>query len=86
MSDNTSQEGYTIKIEAIKEFRFLCYELSTKDFNKEFLSFGQNFKFGPHVQYLSPAPLYHAAPMAYNMVTTMFGGTSLILDKFDAIK
>jgi len=41
---------------------------------------------GPHVQYLSPAPLYHAAPMAYNMVNTMFGGTSLIMDKFDAVK
>lgn len=49
-------------------------------------SIGQNFKFGPHVQYLSPAPLYHAAPMAYNMVNTMFGGTSYILDKFDALK
>ncbi len=49
-------------------------------------SIGQNFKFGPHVQYLSPAPLYHAAPMAYNMVNTMFGGTSYIMDKFDALK
>jgi fatty-acyl-CoA synthase len=49
-------------------------------------SIGHNFKFGPHVQYLSPAPLYHAAPMAYNMVNSMFGGTSLIMNKFEAAK
>ena len=47
---------------------------------------GQTFKFGPHVKYLSPAPLYHAAPLAYNMVNMIFGGTSYIMGKFDAEK
>ena len=41
-------------------------------------SMGQNFKFGPHVTYLSPAPLYHAAPLAFNMVNMMYGGTSIM--------
>ena len=33
--------------------------------------------------YLSPAPLYHAAPLRYNMMTVVFGGTSVIMEKFD---
>ncbi len=50
------------------------------------IAIGQTFKFGPHVKYLSPAPLYHAAPLAYNMVNMIFGGTSYIMSKFDAEK
>ncbi|MCB1412366.1 MAG: acyl-CoA synthetase [Xanthobacteraceae bacterium] len=34
--------------------------------------------------YLSPAPLYHAAPLRFNMMATTFGGTSIIMEKFDA--
>jgi len=49
-------------------------------------SIGETFKYGPHTIYLSPAPLYHAAPFYYNIVTMMFGGTSIIMDKFDAEK
>lgn len=49
-------------------------------------SMGASFKFGPHVVYLSPAPLYHAAPFYYNIVTMMFGGTSIIMDRFDPEK
>ena len=33
--------------------------------------------------YLSPAPLYHAAPLAYNCVVNTLGGTSIIMEKFD---
>ena len=47
-------------------------------------SIGQNFQYGPHVSYLSPAPLYHAAPLSYNIVNMMFGGTSIIMERFDA--
>jgi long-chain acyl-CoA synthetase len=36
-----------------------------------------------HVRYLSPAPLYHAAPLRYNMAVTRLGGTSVIMEKFD---
>ncbi|MBR1155857.1 acyl-CoA synthetase [Bradyrhizobium sp. JYMT SZCCT0428] len=34
--------------------------------------------------YLSPAPLYHAAPLRFNMMATILGGTSIIMDSFDA--
>ncbi len=34
--------------------------------------------------YLSPAPLYHAAPFGFNMRTIRAGGTSVIMEKFDA--
>ncbi|HET7505186.1 MAG TPA: acyl-CoA synthetase [Kofleriaceae bacterium] len=34
--------------------------------------------------YLSPAPLYHAAPLRFNMAAIAIGGTSLIMESFDA--
>ncbi|MCW2354023.1 MULTISPECIES: acyl-CoA synthetase [Bradyrhizobium] len=34
--------------------------------------------------YLSPAPLYHAAPLRFNMMATVLGGTSVIMEHFDA--
>src|SRR6202023_3057601 len=34
--------------------------------------------------YLSPAPLYHAAPLRFNMMAITFGGTSIIMETFDA--
>lgn len=34
--------------------------------------------------YLSPAPLYHAAPLRYCMTFTRFGATLVIMEKFDA--
>lgn len=55
-----------------------------EDINPVFVSMGQNFGFGGHTIYLSPAPLYHAAPLAYNTVNMLYGGTSIILDRFDA--
>ena len=33
--------------------------------------------------YLSPAPLYHAAPLRYNLVTLLFGGTSVVMEDFN---
>ena len=36
--------------------------------------------------YLNPAPLYHAAPMVSHMVNMSFGGTSIIMERFDAQK
>jgi len=33
--------------------------------------------------YLSPAPLYHAAPLRFNMMVGAVGGTSVIMEKFD---
>lgn len=34
--------------------------------------------------YLSPAPLYHAAPLGFNLRTVRAGGTTVIMRKFDA--
>ena len=34
--------------------------------------------------YLSPAPLYHAAPLRFNMNVMRLGGTSVIMESFDA--
>ena len=34
--------------------------------------------------YLSPAPLYHAAPLRFNMMAISLGGTSIIMESFDA--
>ena len=34
--------------------------------------------------YLSPAPLYHAAPLRFNMTVGTLGGTSVIMESFDA--
>lgn len=34
--------------------------------------------------YLSPAPLYHAAPLRFNMMVGTLGGTSVIMESFDA--
>ena len=34
--------------------------------------------------YLSPAPLYHAAPLRFNMTVMRFGGTAVIMEHFDA--
>lgn len=35
-------------------------------------------------RYLSTAPLYHSAPLRYNMLVTRLGGTAIIMRKFDA--
>lgn len=41
--------------------------------------------FGLHKDcvYLSPAPLYHAAPLRWNLGVQSLGGTSIIMEKFD---
>ncbi len=41
------------------------------------------YKFGPGMMYLSPAPLYHAAPLRYCMSVHKFGGTVVVMEKFD---
>ncbi len=41
------------------------------------------YGFGPDMLYLSPAPLYHAAPLRYCMAAHRFGGTVVVMEKFD---
>lgn len=36
--------------------------------------------------YLSPAPLYHAAPLAFCMLTLHAGGTVIVMERFDALE
>ena len=43
------------------------------------------FGYGPDTRYLSPAPLYHAAPLRHSMVTIKMGGTVFVMDRFDAV-
>jgi long-chain acyl-CoA synthetase len=44
----------------------------------------QLYGFDASTVYLSPAPLYHTAPLKFNMTVLAAGGTSIILEKFDA--
>jgi long-chain acyl-CoA synthetase len=39
---------------------------------------------GPDSVYLSPAPLYHAAPLGWSMAVHKLGGTVVLMQKFDA--
>ncbi|MEU4418143.1 acyl-CoA synthetase [Nocardia salmonicida] len=46
--------------------------------------FGPLYAFEPHSVYLSPAPLYHAAPLRFGGVVNALGGTLVVMEKFDA--
>ncbi|MGB1188830.1 MAG: acyl-CoA synthetase [Pseudomonadales bacterium] len=39
----------------------------------------------PTTRYLSTAPLYHSAPLRYNLMVSRLGGTAVIMPKFDAL-
>lgn len=41
------------------------------------------YGFGPDMRYLSPAPLYHAAPLRYCMAAQRFGGTVVVVERFE---
>src|SRR5215470_1453146 len=38
----------------------------------------------PDTVYLSPAPLYHAAPLRFTLMSGFLGGTAVIMEAFDA--
>ena len=44
------------------------------------------YGFGEDTVYLSPAPMYHAAPLAYSLVVQRCGGTVLMMPRFDALE
>jgi fatty-acyl-CoA synthase len=46
--------------------------------------FGALFGYGPDTVYLSPAPVYHAAPLRYTGVIHALGGTVVLMQRFDA--
>jgi long-chain acyl-CoA synthetase len=41
------------------------------------------YGFGPDTVYLSPAPLYHAAPLRFCMTVMRYGGTAVVMEHFD---
>ncbi len=43
----------------------------------------KRFGMGPDTVYLSPAPLYHAAPLRYTMGVQRLGGTVIVMPHFD---
>jgi len=45
--------------------------------------FGPLYGFGPDTVYLSPAPVYHAAPLRFGGVVHALGGTVVLMEKFD---
>ena len=42
------------------------------------------YKFREEMVYLSPAPLYHAAPLRFNISVHATGGTTVVMEHFDA--
>jgi long-chain acyl-CoA synthetase len=44
------------------------------------------YQFGPDMVYLSPAPLYHAAPLRFCMAVQQAGGTVVVMEHFDPVE
>jgi long-chain acyl-CoA synthetase len=44
------------------------------------------YGFTPDMVYLSPAPLYHAAPLRWSMAVQQLGGTVIVMERFDPEK
>ncbi|WP_109807531.1 acyl-CoA synthetase [Sphingosinithalassobacter portus] len=44
----------------------------------------QHYGLGSETRYLSPAPLYHAAPLRWSMAVQRLGGMVVVMDRFDA--
>jgi len=52
--------------------------------NPSALLFGRLYHLDSNTRYLCPAPLYHSAPMALATSIQSLGGTSVVMEKFDA--
>ncbi|MEQ8717783.1 MAG: acyl-CoA synthetase [Acidimicrobiales bacterium] len=48
------------------------------------LGVAARFGFDEHSVYLSPAPMYHAAPLLFTLPVHTLGGTVVVMEKFDA--
>ena len=44
----------------------------------------ERYGFDENTIYLSPAPLYHAAPLGFNMNVLRYGGTTVIMEHYDS--
>ena len=47
------------------------------------LLFGKLYPFDGNTVYLTPAPLYHSAPMSFTTMAQAVGGTAVVMEKFD---
>ena len=47
---------------------------------------GPLFSYEANCRYLSPAPLYHAAPLRHSMTVIKLGGTVYVMESFDALR
>ena len=47
---------------------------------------GGVFGMDAHTTYLSPAPLYHSAPIGFNLGVQSLGGTTVIMERFDPVE
>ena len=46
--------------------------------------FTGQYQYSPEMVYLSPAPMYHAAPLAFSTAVHRIGGTLVVMERFDA--
>ncbi|WP_257555965.1 acyl-CoA synthetase [Sphingobium sp. CFD-2] len=67
-----------------KGVQFPLPDLAMGDLDPLGLLLQNAFGFGADSIYLSPAPLYHAAPLRFNLGVHRLGGTSIIMEKYDA--
>jgi long-chain acyl-CoA synthetase len=44
------------------------------------------YGFDENTVYLSPAPLYHAAPLRFTLLALYAGGTAIVMERFDALE
>ncbi len=54
------------------------------ELHPSWMALSQVYGFNEDTVYLSPAPLYHAAPLHWNMLVMKTGGTTVIMEHFDA--
>jgi long-chain acyl-CoA synthetase len=54
------------------------------DASTAMVRFCRLFGFDQNTVYLSPAPLYHAAPLRFSMTAQRLGGTVIVMEHFDA--
>ena len=60
--------------------------LGTKGFDSV-LGLGTTlYGYGPDMVFLSPAPLYHAAPLWFTMAVHRIGGTAVVMEHFDPVE
>jgi fatty-acyl-CoA synthase len=69
-----------------KGIRSALQPVTVADGSSMAIAISRMWGFGPDTVYLSPAPLYHAAPLRYSLWVQMCGGTVVVLEKFDPIE